>query len=265
MGTTPKGGEVRIEVRDTTGCVIISNPAKRNAMTLAMWEAFTAGIAALDADPGVRVIVVQGDGSDAFVSGADISQFEGTRTTVEDQQAYDRTAEDAYNAPGRAGKPVVASIRGICIGGGLGLAAACDIRVCSSDARFRMPAAKLGLGYSVDGVMRFADLVGPMSVLDLFMSARMFGAEEALRMGFVTKVKSPDRLEEEVAELASLIAGNAPLTLRAVKLALRAWHRRDASSIGDARKAVLACAQSGDYLEGQQAFREKRPPIFQGN
>jgi len=255
-------GEVRTEVKGAIGYLIISNPRKHNAMSMDMWEAFASGIAALDAEAGVRVIVVQGDGETAFVSGADISQFEHQRT--HDQSEYEAIAADAYGAPGRASKPVIAAIRGICMGGGLGLAAACDLRVCSTDSRFRMPAARLGLGYSVEGVQRFIDLVGPQNVVDLFMTARIFGAEEALRIGFVSAVETPQRVHAKVAEIASAIAENAPLTVRAVKLAVRAAHSRDEEVVAAAKRAVLACMASADYLEGQSAFREKRQPAFRG-
>lgn len=257
-------GEVRALVDGATGTLVISNPARYNAMTKAMWEAFAAGIAALDADPAVRVIVVRGEGETAFISGADISQFDEQRRSEQDQADYDATAAMAYGAPSRAGKPVIAAIRGICMGGGLGLAAACDFRVCSSDARFRMPAARLGLAYSVEGVERFVGLIGPQNVLDVFMTARVFGAAEALRMGFVTAVESPDRIDEKVSEIASIIGQNAPLTLRAVKVAVHAAQQRDEAAIQAARQAVQACARSDDYHEGRRAFLEKRPPRFTG-
>lgn len=265
MNASSPIGQVRTHVDGAVGYLLISNPRKHNAMTMDMWRDFASGIASLDANAAVRVIVVQGEGQTAFVSGADISQFEGKRTSPQDQAEYDAVAENAYTAPGRAGKPVIASIRGFCIGGGLGLAAACDLRICSTDARFRMPAARLGLGYSVDGVMRFVSLVGPQNVLHLFMTAKTFDGHEALRMGFVTAVESPERLQEKVAEIASIIAQNAPLTLRAVKLAVRAAHSRSDHTIAAARNAVLACASSADYLEGQRAFGEKRLPAFTGN
>src|SRR5690606_23655360 len=177
---------------------------------------------------------------------------------------YDATAAMAYGAPSRAGKPVIAAIRGICMGGGLGLAAACDFRVCSSDARFRMPAARLGLAYSVEGVERFVGLIGPQNVLDVFMTARVFGAAEALRMGFVTAVESPDRIDEKVSEIASIIGQNAPLTLRGGRVAVHAAQPRDEAAIQAARQAVQACARSEDYHEGRRAFLEKRPPRFTG-
>lgn len=256
-------GEIRLHVEAAVGHLVVANPRKRNAMSIAMWQAFADGIASLDADPRVRVIVVQGEGGD-FVSGADIAQFDGARSTPADQAGYDAVADRAYAAPGLAGKPVVAAIRGICMGGGLGLAAACDLRICSTDARFRMPAARLGLGYGVEGVARFVSLLGPQSVLDLFMTARVFDGAEALRLGFVVAAEPPERFADKVAELAATIAQNAPLTLRAVKRAVRVAQQRDDASLAAARQALQDCAASADYLEGKRAFAEKRAPLFTG-
>lgn len=256
-------GEVTTEVDGAVGTLVISNPGKHNAMSKAMWIAFAAAIESLDADSQVRVIVIRGAG-EAFVSGADISQFGEQRTSPQDQREYDAIAERAYQAPQRASKPVIAAIRGYCIGGGLGLAAACDLRICASDSRFRMPAARLGLGYSVAGVRRFVALVGYQNVLDLFVTARPFDASDALRAGFVTQVVPPAELEETVLAVARSIAQNAPLTIRAVKLAARAALQDDVQLEQAAERAILACAESADYREGALAFVEKRRPAFTG-
>lgn len=242
------------------GTVVVSNPEKYNAMTLAMWQDVTAAIEQLDADATVAVIVLTGDGTQAFVSGADISQFEAQRTDPQAQQRYADIYDAAYLAPVRAGKPVIAMIRGICMGGGLGLAAGCDIRICAADARFRMPAARLGLGHKTEGVQRFVSLIGVQNTLDIFLSARVFGAEEALRMGFVGQVVPPAELDRTVAELAASMAENAPLTMRAVKLSVNAL--LGAATAAAAHAAVDACNASDDYREGVRAFGEKRKPEF---
>jgi len=264
MNELSTSGSIRSEVHGAIGHVCISNVRKRNAMSMDMWQSFAQAVETLDSDPAVRVIVVRGDGNEAFVSGADISQFESRRTSLSDQEESDRIAERAYMAPGRAAKPVIAAIRGICYGGGLGLAAACDLRVCSTDARFRMPAARLGLAYSVDGLMRFVSLVGPQNTLDLFMTARVFDGHEALRIGFVAAAVPPETLDAKVDEMAQALSQNAPLTLRAAKLAVKSACSRSSESLAAARDAVRACAASADYLEGQRAFRERRDPVFEG-
>ena len=186
--------------------VLFTNPAKMNAMTYDMWQAVPKAFAELDANPAVRVVVCAGDGDKAFISGADISQFEKLRGTVEAQIAYNKAVEEAYRAPMNCSKPVIARVRGICIGGGLGFAAACDLRICAEDAVFRMPAARLGLGYSPAGVRRFMNVLGAANTIDIFTSARKFDAREALRMGFVSQVVPVAALEKTVADYCKLVA-----------------------------------------------------------
>ncbi|MEY3184634.1 MAG: hypothetical protein RLZZ613_1322 [Pseudomonadota bacterium] len=238
--------------------LVISNPAKRNAMSRDMWQSLADHIAHADADPSVRVIVLQGDGDQAFVSGADISTFEAQRTDPEDQRRFSAAVEAAYGAPAKASKPVIAKIRGICFGGGLGLAAACDLRIAADDARFRMPAARLGLGYGTQGIARF---------ISMFMTARIFPASAALSMGFVREVVSVDQLDQHVDALASSIAENAPLTIAALKrtvAALSSAHVQEIAARPEIVEALARCAQSEDYREGARAFMEKRTPNFQG-
>lgn len=257
--------DILIQRDGAVGTVVMSNPDKFNAMTTGMWRDLPLRIAELDADPSVHAIVLTGDGDKAFVSGADISQFETERTDPEAQRRYNEIVDAAYAAPVRASKPVIAKIRGICMGGGLGLAAACDIRLCSLDARFRMPAGRLGLGYKQAGVQRFVSLIGVQNTYDIFFSARVFGADEALRMGFVSQTVEVNRLDEAVHVLAAAIAENAPLTARAVKLTVNAvLGNQTGADCATAQAAIDACNASEDYREGVRAFGAKRKPVFVG-
>jgi enoyl-CoA hydratase/carnithine racemase len=245
--------------------LLISNPARMNAMSRDMWMQLAEGIRAADADPAVRVIVLRGEGEKSFVSGADISQFEKMRGSADAQAEYEKAVNDGYNAPVQCSKPVVAAIRGICIGGGLGLAAACDVRICSDDTIFRMPAGRMGLGYGPSGVRRFVAMIGAANTTDLFMSARKFGAAEAQRIGFVSQVHAPDRIDAAVAEYVQMVAENAPLTLAAAKFAIREALKDPADRDTErALNMVKACFDSQDYREGRTAFMEKRVPQFQG-
>jgi enoyl-CoA hydratase len=257
--------DILVHRNGSVGTVVISNVDKYNAMTTDMWRALPQRIAELDADPAIHAIVLVGDGDKAFVSGADISQFGAERADAASQQVYGDAVDAAYMAPVRASKPVIAQIRGICMGGGLGLAASCDIRICADDARFRMPAGRLGLGYKPEGVGRFVSLIGVQNTYDIFLSARVFDAAEALRIGFVARVVPGAELDAQVQALAAAIAANAPLTARAVKLAIRAHVGEIAEGDAAAAHAAAdACNASADYHEGVCAFGEKRPPVFRG-
>ena len=192
-----------------------------------------------------------------------MSQFEAERTASAAQQRYHEIVEAAYQAPARATKPVLAQIRGICMGGGLGLAAACDLRICADDARFRMPAGRLGLGYSQAGVHRFIALLGIQNTYDIFYTARVFDSADALRMGFVSRVVPAAALDETVREVASTIAANAALTMEAAKATINAWLRDPTDPHdADAQAAIDRANRSEDYREGVRAFAERRTPVF---
>ncbi len=250
---------------NAVGWVIFSNPTKLNAVSHDMWMALPKAIAGFDADPEVRMIVITGDGDRAFISGADISQFEKARGSAEAQAIYNQAVVAAYEAPVLCSKPVVARIRGICMGGGLGLAAACDVRIAADDAVFRMPAGRLGLGYNYTGVKRFVQLLGAANTADIFFSARKFNAADALAMGFVNSVVPVADLDSEFAAYCEMVAENAPLTLAAVKFSIRQTGLDPAArDLEQAARLIERCFDSEDYREGRRAFMEKRKPNFQG-
>jgi enoyl-CoA hydratase/carnithine racemase len=247
------------------GWMIFNQPDKHNAVTLDMWAAIPRIISAFEADPEVRVIVVAGAGERAFVSGADISEFERVRGTEEAIRAYDRIGDAADAALLGAAKPTIAMIRGICFGGGVGIALATDLRICSSNSTFSIPAAKLGVGYGYAGIRRLVDLVGPAFAKEIFFSAGTFTAEDARSMGLVNRVVAPDELEDYVTRFAFTVSSNAPLTIRAAKLAIdAAVEDAERRRLAPVEGAINACLSSSDYVEGRRAFMEKRKPAFTG-
>ena len=253
-------------VEDGVGWMIFNQPAKRNAMSLDMQEAIPRILGAFGEDDAVRVIVVTGAGERAFVAGADISEFGERRTASEAREYYDQVAAEAGRAWAATEKPIIAMIRGFCVGGGVLVALQADIRIAAEGSRFGVPAAKLGLGYGYGGVEKLAQLVGPAWTAEILYSARLLDHEEALRIGLVNRVVPVEELEASVAELAGAIAANAPLTVKAVKAALRETQRDPAKrDLGHVAALAEACFRSEDYREGQAAFLAKRPPRFQGH
>jgi enoyl-CoA hydratase len=248
------------------GTVIFNNPERHNAVSLEMWEAAADMLTACTNDAEIRVVVLTGAGGKAFVSGADISKFGSERATKEGVSAYNAATERLYAALNDFPKPTIAMIRGYCIGGGLGLAAACDLRVATVNSRFAVPAAKLGLGYDYPGLKRLSDIVGPSFTKEIFYTARQFDAEEARQMGFVNRVVSDSELETYVKSYTDMISANAPMTIGAVKFTvgelLKDESKRD---IGRCAEMVRACFASRDYVEGRTAFMEKRKPVFTGS
>jgi enoyl-CoA hydratase len=247
------------------GWMIFNNPERRNAVSLDMWAAIPDVLSAFEADPEVRVVVFTGAGDKAFVSGADISQFEAERSDSTAEARYSGASAKANAAMAGLSKPTIAMIRGYCIGGGMAVALTCDLRICEESSRFAIPAARLGLGYGFGGVKALIDLVGPAIAKEIFFTARQFSAEEALRVGLVNRVTSPAELEPLVREYAAMIAANAPLTVRAAKMAAReALRDADKRRLAEVEAAVAACFDSADFKEGRTAFMEKRTPVFRG-
>ncbi len=260
-------GEGRISYAAEGGIatLTIDQPDRLNALTLAMWQALPVAVAQAVDDPDVRVLVLTGAGDRAFCAGADISQFGTARTGEEAIMAYDAAVAAGSDAVLNADKPTVAAIRGICFGGGLALAMACDLRFAASGSRFRLPAARLGLGYGFDGLRLLVRRLGPTVAADVVLSARVISTDDATGMGLVNQVWPSDQFEARLAAYLAAIAANAPLTLRAMKRGLKELARPEAEQDVAAVDALVAdCFDSGDYREGQAAFREKRDPVFRG-
>ena len=248
------------------GYMIFNNPERHNAVSLEMWQAAERILDDFRNDDAIRVVVLTGAGGKAFVSGADISKFADERATMDAIQRYNATTEKIYGGVHRFPKPTIAMIRGYCIGGGLGLAVACDIRICAENARFSLPAAKLGLGYGFGGLKRFVDAIGPTFTKEVFFTARQFNAGEALQMRLVNRVVDDAALEAYVKDYADTIAANAPLTIDSIKYIVGEVLKTESPpDIARCAELVQACFASGDYTEGRRAFMEKRKPAFTGS
>jgi enoyl-CoA hydratase len=247
------------------GWITFNNPARHNAVSMVMWEALLDIVSDYDRDESIRVIVIKGAGDKAFISGADISEFEEKRSSPETTRAYNATSHKANKALKYVGKPTIAMIRGYCIGGGVALALSCDMRIAADGAKFGVPAARLGLGYEYDGVRKLMDVVGPSFAKEIFFTARQFTAQEAVAMGLVNRTVADDLLESYVRDYAATIAANAPLTVSSIKSIVAEALKDDAErDIALCEQVVDQCFNSADYVEGRTAFMEKRKPVFKG-
>jgi len=265
MERTMASDKVISKKENGVGWMILNNPERHNAISLEMWSAALEIMADFNADPSVRVMVLTGAGSKAFASGADISKFKDERQQADAVARYQETTQKAYEALMNMRVPTVAMIRGYCIGGGTAVAVCCDLRICTENAKFGIPAAKLGLGYGLNRAKPLVDLVGPAFAKEMFFTGRQFDAREAEKMGLVNRVVADDKLDEAIGELTRAIAENAPLTVKCAKLVvgevLKDAAERDVAAC---ERAVKACFDSADYKEGQAAFMEKRKPRFVG-
>ena len=254
-----------VEKKAAVGWITFNDPAKLNAMSYDMWAGLQPALSAFAHDDEVRVVVLTGAGDKAFVSGANISQFDQMRTAADAVAQYERVAEGAQNALYNFPKPTIARINGYCVGGGLNLALCCDVRIASEGSIFFLPAAKMGLGYRFTAIRNLVTAVGPANALDIFLSARRFDAREALQKGVIQLAVASADFEQAVQDYIGKVAANAPLTMRVGKQMIREFQKLPSDTdLELMRELIQGCFDSEDYAEGKRAFAEKRAPQFRG-
>jgi len=245
--------------------VTVNRPAAHNALNAAVWAELARAGEELAADREIRVVILRGAGERAFISGADISEFGALRADAGAAVEYDRLSGRAWNALSRTSQPVIAMVNGLCFGGGVAVALACDLRFAADHARFAIPATRLGLSYPMESIERLVHVVGPGAAADMLLSARTLDAAEALRIGLVNRVVAAADLEAATRDYALAMATGAPLTVAAHKLAIRESMRPAAErDVAALREAMRRCFDSADYQEGIAAFLAKRPARFEG-
>jgi enoyl-CoA hydratase/carnithine racemase len=257
---------ILLEREERVATVTLNRPGQRNAINLAMWSRLTELAGELDADPDVRVVIFRGAGDSAFSAGADIAEFEAVRATATQAAQYAAVFDGALDAIANIGKPTLSLIRGFCVGGGLELASATDLRLAADDARFGVPIAQLGILVGYKEMQRLVALVGAANTLDLLLTARLINAAEALRLGLVTEVTPAGDVEGVTYSLARRLCGLAPLSARWHKQILRTVLANPVlSGLSEAERALpYTCFDTNDFQEGRRAFLEKRPPNFTG-
>jgi len=254
-----------VEKHGAVGWIIFNQPAKRNAINGAMWRAIAPAMRQFDDDAQVRCVVFRGAGTEAFASGADISEFEQIRPDKSAVAEYDSLLDEVLHSIQGSRKPSVAMIYGFCMGGGLEVALACDLRYCGQSAQFGVPAARLGIAYNVEGHKRLVETVGHARAREIMLLGRRYSAEEGFAMGLVNEVFPDSDLERKTQVIVSALCENAPLAIANSKTIIEEYVK--SSGAPDHAKmtaAIERCAKSGDYQEGRRAFMEKRKPAFKG-
>jgi enoyl-CoA hydratase len=259
------GGRMLAAKEDGIGLITFNQPEKRNAMSVEMWVGLGEILDEFAEDSSVRVVILSGAGNKAFVSGADISQFDKLRSNADAQQEYDRMTGVGRKKFQAFPKPTIARIRGFCLGGGLAIAMQTDLRIAAVDSEFGIPAARLSIAYAFDGLRNLVNLVGPAHARMILYTGKRIDAVEAERIGLINKMVSDEELNEAVLDIARTIADNAPLSVAASKLTITEVLKDPADRDMDAvREAGKLCFDSADYKEGRSAFMEKRRPVFTG-
>lgn len=256
-------GTVSVSIEGPVGYVEFDHQKRRNAMTVEMWSALPAACRELGENPLVRVLVLKGAGTEAFISGADISQF--TNDHRPGTAGYNEMVREAYAAVGELAKPTIAQIQGYCVGGGLAIACSTDFRIAAEGSTFGLPPARLGVGYSPAGIGALVDLVGPAAVNEMVFTADLIDSATAARWGLVNHVVRAEELQSFVARMANSIASRAPMSQYAAKLAVVAHLNPSETNREAAHQAAEDCLRSQDYAEGIAAFVEKRPAKFKGS